>query len=178
MRNPLLLSLVPTSALVAGAFATDYLSIPQAQKILFPAASGFAEKTIELTSDQKSQIKGLAGVSQRGKSVTAWKAESGGKFLGWFIADEVVGKHEYITYAAALSPQGAVLGVEILSYRETHGDQVRQAGWRANFKGKTLSNAFKLDKDIPNITGATLSCRNVTDGVKRLLAIQKVALIQ
>ncbi|MFM6928116.1 MAG: FMN-binding protein, partial [Bdellovibrio sp.] len=33
---------------------------------------------------------------------------------------------------------------------------------------------LKLDKDVPNITGATLSCRNVLDGVKRILIIQQV----
>ena len=51
------------------------------------------------------------------------------------------------------------------------------ADWRALFKGKTLSDQFRLNRDIPNISGATLSCRNVTDGVKRLLALQKVALM-
>ena len=69
-----------------------------------------------------------------------------------------------------------MLGLEILTYRETHGEEVAEAKWRANFKGKTLSSPFKLDQDIPNISGATLSSRNITDGVKRLLVLQKVAL--
>jgi Na+-translocating ferredoxin:NAD+ oxidoreductase RnfG subunit len=88
----------------------------------------------------------------------------------------VVGKHEFITYAAAISPQGKVLGIEVLIYRETYGYQVRDASWRNQFKGKTLQDAFKLDADVTNVTGATLSCRNVMNGVKRLLALQRVAL--
>ena len=36
--------------------------------------------------------------------------------------------------------------------------------------------AVALDKDITNISGATLSCRSLSDGVKRLLALQQVAL--
>ena len=51
-----------------------------------------------------------------------------------------------------------------------------QPEWRQAFVGKTLTDAFKLDQDIPNIAGATLSCKNVTNGVKRLLALQQVAL--
>ena len=51
-----------------------------------------------------------------------------------------------------------------------------QEEWRDHFKGKTLDDKFKLDVDVPNISGATLSCRNVTDGIKRLLALQKVVL--
>jgi Na+-translocating ferredoxin:NAD+ oxidoreductase RnfG subunit len=53
---------------------------------------------------------------------------------------------------------------------------VREAHWREQFKGKTLSDHFKLDDDIANITGATLSSRNVMNGVKRLLALAQVAL--
>jgi uncharacterized protein with FMN-binding domain len=53
---------------------------------------------------------------------------------------------------------------------------VRDAGWRKHFVGKTLADPFKLDEDVPNISGATLSSRNMLDGVKRLLALQKVAL--
>ena len=69
-------------------------------------------------------------------------------------------------------------GIEIMVYRETYGYQVRNAEWRQKFVGKTLADPFKLDEDIPNISGATLSSRNVMNGVKRLLALQQVALGQ
>ena len=86
----------------------------------------------------------------------------------------MIGKHEFITYAVALSLDGKVQGIEILSYRETHGGQIRNPEWRLRFVGKTVQDKFKLNQDIPNISGATLSCRNVTDGVKRLLAVQQL----
>jgi hypothetical protein len=35
---------------------------------------------------------------------------------------------------------------------------------------------LKLDSDIKNISGATLSCRHITDGVKRLLSFYEIAL--
>lgn len=63
-----------------------------------------------------------------------------------------------------------------MSYRETHGGQVRDIGWRNNFFGKSLASPFKLDEDAPNISGATLSSCNLLDGVKRMLAIRKLYL--
>jgi Na+-translocating ferredoxin:NAD+ oxidoreductase subunit G len=69
-----------------------------------------------------------------------------------------------------------VRGIEILVYRETHGYQVRNPEWRHHFEGKTLADPFKLEQDIPKIAGATLSCKNVMNGVKRLLALQQVML--
>ena len=61
-----------------------------------------------------------------------------------------------------------------MTYRETHGGEVREASWRKSFKGKKLSDPFKLDVDVPNITGATLSSRNILDGVKRVLVLLQV----
>ena len=178
MRRSLELAafLVPAAALVSPAFATDYLTVAQARTLLFPSARTFQEHTLKFSDEQRGRIKAAAGVRQRGEEQKVWRAERDGQLLGWFIVDEVIGKHEFITYAAALSPDGKVLGLEVMSYRETHGGQVRDAGWRQHFAGKTLADPFKLDEDVPNISGATLSCRNLTDGVKRLLVIQKLFL--
>ncbi len=181
MRNLPLLVTLPLATLapcvmLASAQAEDYLSIPQAQQVLFPDASIFLESAINLSDAQVKAIKKQAGVRQRSNSQQTWRAEKDGQLLGWFLVDDVIGKHEFITYGAAISPEGKVLGIEILSYRETRGGQVRAAEWRDHFKGKTLNDAFKLNKDIPNISGATLSCRNITDGVKRLLVIHQLVL--
>lgn len=166
--------LLPIAAFVQTTFAADYLTVAEAQKILFPAADHFEKKATELTDEQLDQIKEQSGVRQRAVKPEIWLAHVKKEIVGWMMVDSVIGKHEFITYAAALSPDGKVLGVEILSYRESHGGEVRRPEWRAKFKGKTLSDPFKLDEDVPNISGATLSCRNVLDGVKRLLVLQKV----
>lgn len=170
------LCLLPVAAISVSAYAVDYLSIEQAQQILFPNATSFSDRTVQLSKQQKSAIRKLAGVRQRWSEQAVWRADGDDGFAGWVIVDNVIGKHEYITYAAGLSPHGQVIGVEILSYRETHGGEIRAQAWRDNFKGKTLEDEFKLDRDVPNISGATLSSRNVLDGVKRLLALQQVVL--
>jgi len=168
--------LLPAAALVSPAFAADYLSVTQAQVLLFPGARTFVEQPLKLSDEQRERIKAASGLRQRWEEQKIWRAETDGHPQGWFIVDEVIGKHEFITYAAAISPDGHVLGIEIMSYRETHGGQIRDAAWRKHLVGKTLADPFKLDEDVPNISGATLSCRNVMDGVKRLLAIHKLFL--
>ena len=91
--------------------------------------------------------------------------------LGWFALDQVIGKSELITYSVALAPDGAVLAIEVLDYREAHGGEIRLPGWRHQFVGKTAADPVELDRDIRNISGATLSCRHVTEGVHRLLKL-------
>lgn len=106
------------------------------------------------------------------RRLKAWRVSTG----GWFIIDEVLGKHEFIPFVLALDKDGAIRGIEILEYHEAYGDQIRLRAWRAQFVGKRSGARLKLDADIKNISGATLSCRHVTDGVKRLLATYAVVL--
>ena len=174
--NPLLPLAVPLTVLVAPAYAVDYLTAAQAQLVLFPQATAFTDQTLHFSDEQRKLIKKRAGVRQRNETQAVWRAEKDGQLLGWLLVDDVIGKHEFITYATAISPQGSVLGIEIMSYRETHGGEVQEADWRANFAGKTLQDPLKLGDDVPNISGATLSCRNVLDGVKRMLVIHQLVL--
>ena len=165
-----------SAAMISSAYATENLTIDQAQKIFFDQAIRFEENVLNLSSDQIDLIKEISGVRQRNKEQKFWRAFSKDKFLGWVLIDDVIGKHENITYATGVSTEGIVLGVEILTYRETHGHEVKRKDWRDKLKGKKLSDPFKLDVDIPNISGATLSSRNLIDGVKRMLAIHKIVL--
>ena len=73
-------------------------------------------------------------------------------------------------YAVSLDPGGRVHRVDILQYRESYGGEVRGASWLAQFVGKTSASPLAVGNDIRNISGATLSCHHVTEGVKRVLA--------
>ena len=154
------------SAVVAApAAATTYFTVEQAQQKLFPGQA-LAPVPVTLDAAQAAAIQKASGVRVRDRVLRVWHAPNG----GWFYLDQVLGKHEMITYAVALDASGAVSGVEILDYRETYGDAIRNPKWRAQFTGKRFGARLKLDQDIVNLSGATLSSAHVTDGVRRLLA--------
>ena len=155
----------------AAAYATTYLTVAQAQALMFPGQTLQAEPR-DLTDAQLAAIRREAGEAPLGRQLRAWRAPGG----GWFVLDQVVGKHEFITYAVALDASGAVKDVEILDYRESYGGQVREAAWRAQFTGKRPGAPLKLGADIKNISGATLSSKHVTDGVRRILATYAIVL--
>ena len=113
-----------------------------------------------------------SSVSHPFKSDRTWKASDG----SWFIVDEVVGKHEMITYAVGISSIGTVQSIEIMEYVESYGYEVAEEVWRKQFIGKSADDAIKLKKDIQNISGATLSCKHLTDGVKRIMVMYDLAL--
>jgi Na+-translocating ferredoxin:NAD+ oxidoreductase RnfG subunit len=156
------------------AYAVEYLSAEAAQRVAFPDASAF--EPVLIAADVKAAIAREAGrfvVEPR-----VWRVHAGDRTIGWFIVDEVIGKVELITYGLALDATGAIKSLDVLAYRESHGDGIRLAAWRAQFTGKRTSDPVKLDADIRNISGATLSCRHVTEGVHRLLLLYAKALSQ
>lgn len=164
------------SASAIPCYATTYLSTEQAKKVCFPEGADFAAADVKLTSAQMKAIEKDSGVRVRLNTQKVWRASRNGKFLGWLIQDEVLGKHEFITWVLALNADGSVKQIEVMDYRETYGYEIRDEKWRAQFYGKKHGAKLKLDNDIKNLSGATLSCRHLTDGVKRLLSFYEVAL--
>lgn len=150
--------------------AEQLLSLPEAQKLCFTNATRFDELKIRLTRDDIKSIEAAAGAKVKNPEPRAWSAWRNAKPLGTVWFDQVIGKHELIDYVVAISVDGKVTQVEIVEYREHFGGQVRGRNWLHQFKGKTPQDSFKLGSDIHNISGATMSCRHVTEGVKRVLA--------
>jgi hypothetical protein len=160
----------PVAIVTPGAHAEVFMTIEQAQAQLFPGAT-LTKDFRTLTDAEVGAIEKDCDVNVRSHDLKIWKVSSG----GWFIADEVVGKHEFIPIALALDASGAVKGIEILEYRESYGGQVRDPAWRAQFTGKHHGDTVKLTEDIKNISGATLSSKHITDGVRRLLSTYAIA---
>jgi hypothetical protein len=152
-------------------YGVKYLSIAEAQAAIFPRRS-LTPWPLKLTPQQVRAIEKESGVRVRVREPKVWRTNDG----GFFFVDEVLGKHELITWAMGVEPDGSVRQIEILEYRETYGHEVRGEKWRSQFRGKRQGDRLRLDDDIRNVSGATLSCRHVTDGVKRLLATHAIAL--
>jgi hypothetical protein len=165
-----------TAALCASAppgHARVYLSEDEVRQVLFPGKK-LAPLPLAPTKAQRDEIERRAKMPAGGGwRPKAWRASDG----ALLFVDKVLGKHEFITFAVGIDSAGAVRGIEILEYKETYGYEVRNERWRAQFHGKTARDPIRLEKDVMNIGGATLSCRHITDGVRRLLVLRDVVLI-
>ncbi len=171
------LFLIP-AALIApiSAQAIEYLSVEQSQKIIFPQANSFQNISLSFSQEEKNKIEEMSGLALDDARMETWKVLRDGTVLGYFFINEVIGKHEYITYALGLENTGKIKSLEILQYREAHGQEIIEESWRKQFCEKDLSAGLEVAKEIKNISGATLSCKHVTAGIRRLLAIYQTKL--
>jgi hypothetical protein len=165
-----------TAAPVQIVVATEYLSVEGAHKALFPQADRFTEFVLSLNAAQRAQVATLAGPQPPHRSLRAWKAMRGGELAGYVFVDEVIGREDFITYAAGIDAAGHLSALEVLAYRESHGGEIRSDAWRRQFAGRQGLGQLRVQTDIKNIAGATLSCEHVTEGVRWLMALWQVAL--
>jgi len=165
-----------TVAPVQVVVAADYLSVEEAQRAIFPQADHFTEVALALTAAQRRQVAALAGPQPPHRSLRAWKAMRGEALVGYVFVDEVIGKEDFITYAAGIDTAGILRVLEVLAYRESHGGEIRSEAWRRQFVGRKGVGELRMPTDIKNIAGATLSCEHVTAGVRWLMALWQVVL--
>ena len=158
---------------LSAATAAADSAVPSVAPGMFPPGSEFQHLMIRaLTDDQIDVIRDRADVRVKPKLMQAWRVRVGSEPGGYFFVDKVIGKHEFITYGLGVDPAGHVIGLEILEYLESYGGEVQRPDWRAQFYGKSLANSLlDFGEDIDGIAGATLSARNITDGVRKLLIL-------
>ena len=160
LYRPLLcLSLLGTITVV---HADVFLTVEQAKEELL-ADTPMHEVQVVLSDDQVEAIEDASEMRVISSKLKAWKTENN----EWFLVDQVIGKHEMIDMAVAIDNSGKIIGLRVLQYVESYGSEVRYIKWLNQFNGRDTSEKLLLDNQIDNISGATLSCRHITDGVNR-----------
>jgi len=164
---------IPGIILVASTpgFAAVYLTVEQAQQVIFPGQN-FTAVSLTVSEEERRVLQESWGRAVQSVHQKIWRTDHG----GFFVIDKVIGKHELITYAVGIHPDGSIAQIEIMDYREAYGNEIRQKRWRRQFIGKTTASSLALNEDIKNISGATLSCRHVTEGVNRIMRLYEVML--
>lgn len=146
--------------------ATIHVTLENVQQGIFPNLK-LVQTPVVISDAVREKMQDASSVRQFFKADHIYKTEKG----DWLIIDEVVGKHEMIKYAVGINADGTVRQIEIMDYVESYGYEVNELKWRSQFVGKTAASPIKLNKDIDNISGATLSSKHLSDGVKRVMVM-------
>lgn len=106
-------------------------------------------------------------------------AEKDGKVVAYVVPAASKGYGGTIKMVTAVAPDGRVLDYKILAHNETPGlgDRAAQPAFRQQFAGKTPDQLVVVktptDKNIQALTGATITSRAVTQGIRQ--AAEEVA---
>ena len=149
-----------------------FLTKKEALEVAFPGAEKIKKEKKWLTDAQREAIGNILGEEYKEHRVTYYFGlNEEGQPIGAMVIGNEIGRSYPITFMVVINPDGTVKDVEIMVYREPHGWEVRFESFLSQFFGR---NAGDLFDNINNITGATLSVRSLTRGVKKAVAEYQV----
>ncbi len=148
-----------------------YMTPAEARSATFPGAS-FERDIRAIPAAAKVKLAAGIGGPIVEDSLEVWLAYGGdGSFSGYGIIGEEVGKFRPITFMVGISPAFRVSGAAVLVYRESRGGEVRRSRFLRQYQGKSTGDPIRINRDIINITGATLSVRALNFGVRKLIGL-------
>jgi len=153
---------------------TVYLKPDEALKIIFKDSQEVVKEDHPVTAAIQEQAKRLLGYELTKSNYPFYIGKTNGRIDGYAVIDDEVGKVLPITFVTRINPDGKVAQVEIMVYRESHGGEVATKRFLNQFRQKALSDELRLNGNITNVTGATLSSQALVKGVKRALALWQI----
>ena len=151
--------------------AEVFMTEEEGVKVILPKSERVRKETIKLSPEKKTLIEERIGWKFPEDSFDVYIGETGTQIDGYAVVQNTIGKHKHMTYMVGVDNKGLVSDVELLTFRESRGSEVRQKRFNAQYEGKSVLDPVRINKDIINITGATMSVRSISAGVKRVLVL-------
>ncbi len=148
-----------------------YFTEEEAAKVMFPSSDTIQHTTLSLTAEQKSQVEQVIGWKFPETEFSVYIGLTQDNIDGYAVVQNTIGKHRPITYMVAVNSEGEVMDFEVLVYREARGNEIATKRFNYQYQGKTIEDPVRINRDIINITGATMSVRSASAGVKRAMVL-------
>ncbi|MCC6139317.1 MAG: FMN-binding protein [Nitrospira sp.] len=149
----------------------EFMSEEEAVKTILPKSQRVRKELIRLTAEKKALIEERIGWKFPEESFDLYIGETGDKIDGYAMIHNTIGKYKHMTYMVGVDSKGTCTDVELLVFRDAKGSEVGKKRFNAQYDGRTVSDPIRINKDIINISGATMSVRSMSAGVKRVLVL-------
>lgn len=127
--------------------------------------------TVRLSEDLKKSIKEELKIKNKlpdSLHVGIIKHEGSTYYV---IPDIAPSKSEMFSYVLYLDADKEIVDVDVMEYRESYGYEIDYSFFRKQFHGKENPKEIRFNRTIQNISGATISARNITYAVHDLMLI-------
>lgn len=111
------------------------------------------------------------------KNVTSFVCvrDSSENILGYRVEMQLKSRSGKFDIMVELDRNACVIDAVVTNYPAQRGRRVRSKSFTDQFKGKCSGDTLELGKDIDAISGATLSAKAMTDGVKKAVILANKA---
>ncbi|NUO08400.1 MAG: FAD:protein FMN transferase [Candidatus Brocadia sp.] len=148
-----------------------YLTEEQALNLVFPECEEIVTDEFLMTPEEKSHLEKLLSRRLYEDGFRVYIGKEKGVVQGYAIITEEIGKFHPFTFIVGVAPDGKISTIAVLVYRESRGGEIARKRFLYQFIGKSFKNPIHINKDIINVTGATMSVQYMCAGVKKILAV-------
>lgn len=127
--------------------------------------------TITVGRSLKTQLEDRLERQVRDSVYVLYDVFRDGDYMGMAVIADERGKYRPITFMAGIGPKLRVVDVRVLVYRESRGGEVQRTRFLKQYRDKNLDDPIRINRDIINITGATISVHALNAGVRKALAV-------
>ncbi len=159
----------------AGAEAKVFFTQKEALALAFPEADRIELATHVLSEDQTERIQRRARTRLDSRLVAIHTAWQGDEVIGHAHIDIHTVRTKAEGFMVVIDAQGRVDSVRVLAFYEPL-DYLPSPRWYDRFVGRKNGDPLRLGRDVDGVSGATLSARAATEGVRRMLAYYEVLL--
>ena len=149
----------------------SFLTEEQALAVVFPDCDEIVADNFVMTSEEKNHLETVLSRRLCEDGFVVYMGKKGGVLQGYAIITEEIGKFHPFTFIVGVQPDGKINKLAILVYRESRGAEIAKKRFLYQFVGKSFKNPIRTNKDIINITGATMSVQWLCAGVRKALAV-------
>jgi electron transport complex protein RnfG len=167
----LLLGVTMTSC----AFAKSNVSLKHVIEGTYTDVKKIEAKSLILSQDKFNKVRKSAKTALDTKVYRYYDilGASGTLGKGVLITRKVRSKKATVLYA--FDTKGTLLSSEIMAFGEPP-EYIPSGTWMGQFQGQTTSAPLTIGKDIPTISGATLSASSITEGARIARALYTLVL--
>lgn len=142
----------------------------EAMQYSYGADATITKKNILLSKKQTKIIEQSARVKLESKIFRIFKAMKNDVLLGYgvLVNKKVRSKNAVVIYF--IDNQSILKGIEIVAFNEPP-EYIPSKKWNSQFENISTSKNLRVSKEIPTITGATLSARSITDASRIAFAL-------
>lgn len=148
-----------------------YLTEEQALALIFPGCDEITADEFIMSPEEKNNLEKRLSRRLYEDGFKVYLGKKKGVFQEYAIITEEIGKFHPFTFIVGVTAKGKIKDIAILVYRESRGGEIARKRFLYQFVGKSLKNPIRINKDIINVTGATMSVQYMCAGVRKVLAV-------
>lgn len=147
--------------------AVELVSLKDYLKKELAGAAKMSKENFAVSADKKKELSKIAPDAQDEQFTFYYAKKADGALEKACTVVAQQGKEGPMSIGVCFDNVGLVQSVTILSSEEEHGKKVAEESWLKQFKGKKVSDAFQVGRDVDGVSGATISSKAVAETLRK-----------